>query len=78
MEAQGQFFEELKSQALVVELLKAMNPIVKVDKSKKVPVYTVRKIVDDTAIKSYERRFVEESDPFADEQWQISSYFRFH
>lgn len=39
-----------------------MNPIVKVDKSKKVPVYTVRKILDDNEIKSYERRFLEESD----------------
>lgn len=39
-----------------------MNPIVKVDKTKKVPVYTVRKIIDDDKIKSYERRFLEEKD----------------
>jgi hypothetical protein len=39
-----------------------MNPIVKVDKSKKIPVYTVRKIIDDEKIKSYERRFLEEKD----------------
>ena len=39
-----------------------MNPIVKVDRSKKVPVYTVRKIVDDETMSTYERRFLEEKD----------------
>jgi hypothetical protein len=39
-----------------------VNPIVRIDKSKAVPVYYVRKIIDDTKIKSYEGRFLEESD----------------
>lgn len=39
-----------------------VNPIVRVDKSKDVPVYYVRKIIDDEKIKSYERRFLEEKD----------------
>jgi hypothetical protein len=39
-----------------------MNPIIKIDRSKKIPVYTVRKIIDDATINAYERRFLEEKD----------------
>jgi hypothetical protein len=39
-----------------------MDPIIKIDRSKKIPVYTVRKIIDDDKIKTYERRFLEEKD----------------
>jgi hypothetical protein len=39
-----------------------MDPIIKIDRSKKVPVYTVRKIIDDETMSTYERRFLEEKD----------------
>lgn len=39
-----------------------MNPIVRVDKSHKVPVYYVRKLFDDEKLKDYERRFLDEKD----------------